>query len=311
MKYKIIRQMILVTMVCIGISACGTKKEDTTQNVEQAEIVNEDETDVQEDEDVSEDIQDEIEPFEKFTGYTTTIVNVRKDPSSDSDSFGTIKYNAKLTIIGEDGEWYEVKVGDETGYISKSFISTEEMPEIINEENDDKNEDNTNVDGINNENENNEENKEEINTEDTSTATEQTSTETNTSKPEAGNVVSGDAYQQEVLNQINEYRKSNGLGTLVLTDKLCASAATRASEIAYTGSHSRPDGSKWITSLTFSPKTAIAENGGHVLPEHSIVEAWKGSSSHNAQLLNSSYTVCGIGYYTTDDGGKYVALHLY
>ena len=61
---------------------------------------------------------------ERRTAYINeTYVNVRSGPSTDDDRIMVLSLNAEVTIIGEDGDWYRVEVGDETGYVSKEFVS--------------------------------------------------------------------------------------------------------------------------------------------------------------------------------------------
>lgn len=130
-------------------------------------------------------------------------------------------------------------------------------------------------------------------------------------KNQQGNYAcAGDAYQTQLLNDINAYRVANGLGTLTLDSRLNSSAFVRAQEIYSSHGHQRPDGSAWYTSLTFSPNSAVAENVGCQVSNY-IFDLWKASASHNQAMLTGKYTRCGIGYYNAPDGGLYVALHLY
>lgn len=65
------------------------------------------------------------------TGYVndkvTTTVRVRKSASTSSDVLMEIPQNTKVTILGESGSWYKVKVSyggkTVTGYIAKEYIT--------------------------------------------------------------------------------------------------------------------------------------------------------------------------------------------
>ena len=148
--------------------------------------------------------------------------------------------------------------------------------------------------------------------EEISMTNEEVNTETTekVEKPQDNYACAGDAYQTQLLNDINAYRVANGLGTLTLDSRLNSSAFVRAQEIYSSHGHQRPDGSAWYTSLTFSPNSAVAENVGCQVSNY-IFDLWKASASHNQAMLTGKYTRCGIGYYNAPDGGLYVALHLY
>ena len=56
--------------------------------------------------------------------YTTTEVNVRQQPGTDSDLVDVVGSGQPVTVIGETDNWYVVSVNGVTGYISKSYISS-------------------------------------------------------------------------------------------------------------------------------------------------------------------------------------------
>lgn len=61
---------------------------------------------------------------ERRTAYINeTSVNIRSGPSTNDDVIMVLALNAEVTIVGEDGDWYRVEVGDDTGYVSKEFVS--------------------------------------------------------------------------------------------------------------------------------------------------------------------------------------------
>ena len=58
------------------------------------------------------------------TGYISEEeVNMRKGAGTTYSIIKTLKLNAKVTILGEEGKWYKVKVGSDTGYVSKDYVS--------------------------------------------------------------------------------------------------------------------------------------------------------------------------------------------
>lgn len=146
-----------------------------------------------------------------------------------------------------------------------------------------------------------------------STTNEEVNTETTekVENPQDNYACAGDAYQTQLLNDINAYRVANGLGTLTLDSRLNSSAFVRAQEASTCWSHTRPDGSHWSTSLTFKTRknAPVGENLGCQASTY-VLDQWKNSPSHNQALLTGTFTRCGIGYYNGSDG-LYVALHLY
>ena len=56
--------------------------------------------------------------------YTTTYVNVRQQPGTDSDLVDVVGNGQPVTVIGETDNWYVVSVNGVTGYISKSYMSS-------------------------------------------------------------------------------------------------------------------------------------------------------------------------------------------
>lgn len=57
--------------------------------------------------------------------YTTASLNLREDPSTSSEVLKTFSAGKKITVIGEKGDWYQVKSGKKTGYVSKEFVADE------------------------------------------------------------------------------------------------------------------------------------------------------------------------------------------
>ena len=88
----------------------------------------------------------------------------------------------------------------------------------------------------------------------------------------------------EIADQTNAYRLENGLNALNYNESLQSGSDTRALETIASFSHTRPDGSRWNT--TMSEWTYGGENlaGGQTSVE-SAMNAWKESPSHNANLL--------------------------
>ena len=52
-----------------------------------------------------------------------TSLNVRKEPSADAEKAGSLKNGTKVEILGEEGDWYQIRYNDLTGYAKKEFIA--------------------------------------------------------------------------------------------------------------------------------------------------------------------------------------------
>ena len=67
--------------------------------------------------------QKEDNKTEKVGYISEEEVNMRKGAGTSYSIIKTLKLNAQVTILGEQGKWYKVKVGKDTGYISKDYVS--------------------------------------------------------------------------------------------------------------------------------------------------------------------------------------------
>lgn len=73
-------------------------------------------------------VVDEAENADCKYGTVNTVkdpLNVRKQPSVDSEKIGSVLKGTTITIIGETDEWYEIIYGDQVGYVSKLYIVLE------------------------------------------------------------------------------------------------------------------------------------------------------------------------------------------
>lgn len=60
-----------------------------------------------------------------YTYYTTTEVNMRTQPGTDSNIVNGLGSGTAVTVIGETDNWFVVSVNGTTGYISKSYVSSQ------------------------------------------------------------------------------------------------------------------------------------------------------------------------------------------
>ena len=57
-------------------------------------------------------------------GYVSEqSVNLREGAGTNHSVIRVLSLNSQVTILGEEGDWYQVQSGDDTGYISKEYVS--------------------------------------------------------------------------------------------------------------------------------------------------------------------------------------------
>lgn len=61
-------------------------------------------------------------PRQGVVRLTSGTLNLRRGPGLDNQIVGSIPNGATLTILGENGDWYEVEYQGKTGYVSKVFV---------------------------------------------------------------------------------------------------------------------------------------------------------------------------------------------
>ena len=126
--------------------------------------------------------------------------------------------------------------------------------------------------------------------------------------PQADAASSASNYENAVLFWTNVERSRHGLSKLKTTDALCSASGTRAKELYYKFSHTRPSGNRWTTALSAKgiKYRNAAENiaAGYTSP-CSVVKAWMESDGHRNNILNSKYSYLGVGLLYTQSGKKY------
>lgn len=90
------------------------------------------------------------EPTEKIGYISEEEVNMRKGAGTSYSIVKVLTLNTQVTILKEEGKWYQVKAGDSTGYVSKAYVSDSKSvtnrsltePRTANEKSAENNEDN-------------------------------------------------------------------------------------------------------------------------------------------------------------------------
>ncbi len=107
------------------------------------------------------------------------------------------------------------------------------------------------------------------------------------------------AKMADVVENINQYRDESNLNRLKISEPLCEIAEIRAKEVSQKWSHTRPNGQNLDSLLENIEWRTAGENLARFrnATNTDVVEAWKSSESHKANLLNPRYKYCGISEY--------------
>ncbi|MDE7242812.1 MAG: hypothetical protein K2O18_02380 [Oscillospiraceae bacterium] len=109
-------------------------------------------------------------------------------------------------------------------------------------------------------------------------------------------------FESEVIRLVNEIRVQNGLGSLAANEELSQVARYKSEDMAVNRyfSHDSPTyGSPFQMMQTFGITYRSAGENiayGQQTPS-AVVNAWMNSAGHRANILNSSYTQIGVGFY--------------
>lgn len=97
-------------------------------------------------------------------------------------------------------------------------------------------------------------------------------------------------FSNQLVAQLNEYRKSLGLEALTVSPELTSAAQIRASEISVKWGHERPDGTMCFTASDMINGENIARN--YSTPEQTMT-GWKNSPGHDSNM-RGDYKSVGI-----------------
>ena len=121
-----------------------------------------------------------------------------------------------------------------------------------------------------------------------------------TNTPGNSSGIDSDAYITEVLALVNQERAKEGLSPLTTNAKLKKAANKRAQEIVTLFSHTRPDGTNFVSVLKeYDISYSVSGENiayGQKSPA-AVMNAWMNSSGHRANILSSKFGKVGIGCY--------------
>lgn len=116
----------LMLLICvIVIMTTGAMKADEVVEIQEPQ---EETTTIVDDSMTEDNAKAEIvvNPVEEYNAWTTDRVNFRDNPSADGKIIAKINAREEVTVTGETDEWLQVRYGNQLGFVSRDYISTEE-----------------------------------------------------------------------------------------------------------------------------------------------------------------------------------------
>lgn len=109
-----------------------------------------------------------------------------------------------------------------------------------------------------------------------------------------------------IMKEINDYRASQGLGSVQTSAETCNFAKTRAQEITMNFNHDGFNQRKENKTLPYTSWSAITENIAMTSNYKDVVTMWKNSSGHAANMRANTPYVCVMqsGNYYAYEGMK-------
>ncbi len=260
--------------------------------------------------------------------YAKLSTYLYAENASSSATIAQVSKNTKVTIKGKcDNGWYAVEVNGKTGYMPASALGDSEVTSVTtttkvttttSKTTTSSKTTTTTTKKTTTSRKTTTTSKKTTTTPKTTTTAKKTTTTTTTTK-KAGvpaNQLSDSqmrSYANEIVELVNEFRAENGVAPLSFTwdSKLNDAAQIRAEECVVSFSHNRPDGSSCFTALDECGITSEGHwRGENIAAVYGspakVVEAWKNSEGHRANMLSANYTNIGIGvYYNSDTEYRY------
>lgn len=103
----------------------------------------------------------------------------------------------------------------------------------------------------------------------------------------------------DVLDLVNAERAKYNLRPLSMAKDLQGAASLRSRELTSRFSHTRPDGTKYVTALNNIGKLQGENYAAGQISPSAVVRAWMNSTTHRENILNPEFTELGVGYYET------------
>lgn len=75
----------------------------------------------------NDDAKNENTTLNKIAYISSTGINFREEPNTDSKVLKVFSQNAKVTILEEQGTWYKINHNDQEGYVLKEYVSNKKV----------------------------------------------------------------------------------------------------------------------------------------------------------------------------------------
>ncbi len=103
-----------------------------------------------------------------------------------------------------------------------------------------------------------------------------------------------------VLSEVNSQRSKNGLSKLTMDKTLTNEAMKRAAELSIYFSHTRPNGSSYMTAYSKLGNSCGENIAAGQSSASAVMSSWMNSKDHKANILSKNYKSIGIGSFTNN-----------
>ena len=137
MRRKWMAALCVASLSMAMMTGCGngstqeTAKETQTETQTQAETQSETQTETASETEKATETESETAKAEKAaeteakekTMYVSGDVYMREAADKDAKAMTVLATGKEITVLGEEGDWYQVKVDDKVGYVVKKYIT--------------------------------------------------------------------------------------------------------------------------------------------------------------------------------------------
>ena len=137
MRRKWMAALCVASLSMAMMTGCGngstqeTSKETQTETQTQAETQSETQTETASETEKATETESETAKAEKAaeteakekTMYVSGDVYMREAADKDAKAMTVLATGKEITVLGEEGDWYQVKVDDKEGYVVKKYIT--------------------------------------------------------------------------------------------------------------------------------------------------------------------------------------------
>ena len=119
---------------------------------------------------------------------------------------------------------------------------------------------------------------------------------------------------EQVVTLVNQERAAAGLSPLTSDSELNKVAQMRAQELVQKFDHTRPNGSGCFSALDEAGVSYFTCGENIAAGQSSasgVMDSWMNSPGHKANILSSSYSKIGVGFYKVNSGYRYFWVQMF